>query len=58
MLALLQVVLMRSGDVSADSVLTHEEIGDLPRADEIGQLILKRYPGVHEEQNKDAHAHV
>ena len=57
MLALLQVVLRCSGDVSADSVLTREEIGDLPWTDEIRPLILKRYPGIPEEQNKDAHAH-
>ena len=57
MLALLLVMLMCSGGGSAYSVLTHEEIVDLLWADEIRPLILKRYPGLSEEQIKEAHAY-
>src|SRR5271165_3724997 len=57
MLGLLLVILMCSGGGSAYSVLTHEEIVDLLWADEIKPLILKRYPGLSEEQIKEAHAH-
>ena len=57
MLALLLVTLMCSSGVSAYSVLTHEEIVDLLWADEIRPLILKRYPGLSEEQIKEAHAY-
>jgi hypothetical protein len=57
MLALLLVTLMCSSGVSAYSVLTHEEIVDLLWADGIRPLILKRYPGLSEEQIKEAHAY-
>ncbi len=57
MLAVLLVTLLCSGGVSAYSVLTHEEIVDLLWADEIRPLILKRYPGLSEEQIKEAHAY-
>ncbi len=57
MLALVFVTLMGSGIVSAYSVLTHEEIVDLLWADQIKPLILKRYPGLSEEQIKEAHAY-
>src|SRR5208283_2666895 len=57
MLAVLLVMLMCSGGGSAYSVLTHEEIVDLLWADEIRPLILKRYPGLSEEQIKEAHAY-
>ena len=57
MLALLLVTLMCSGGVSAYSVLTHEEIVDLLWTDQIRPLILKRYPGLSEEQIKEAHAY-
>jgi hypothetical protein len=56
-LALVLVILMCSGAVSAYSVLTHEEIVDLLWADQISPLILKRYPGLSEEQLKEAHAY-
>ncbi|MGB8771049.1 MAG: zinc dependent phospholipase C family protein, partial [Candidatus Korobacteraceae bacterium] len=56
-LELLLVTLMCSGAVSAYSVLTHEEIVDLLWADQIRPLILKRYPGLSEEQLKEAHAY-
>lgn len=56
-LAVLLVTLMCSRGVSAYSVLTHEEIVDLLWADQIRPLILKRYPGLCEEQLKEAHAY-
>jgi hypothetical protein len=56
-LALWLVTLMLSSGGSAYSVLTHEEIVDLLWADQIRPLILKRYPGVSEEQIKEAHAY-
>jgi hypothetical protein len=42
---------------SAYSVLTHEEIVDLVWTDEIRPLLLKRYPGLTEEQIREAHAY-
>src|ERR1700674_5839169 len=55
--AFLLVVLMCSGGSSAYSVLTHEEIVDLVWTDEIRPLLLKRYPGLSEEQITEAHAY-
>ena len=55
--ASLLIVLMCSGGSSAYSVLTHEEIVDLLWADEIRPLLLKRYPGLSEDQIKEAHAY-
>jgi Zinc dependent phospholipase C len=54
---LLLVPLMCSGGLSAYSVLTHEEIVDLLWTDEIRPLLLKRYPGLSEDQIKEAHAY-
>jgi hypothetical protein len=51
------VVLMCSGGLSAYSVLTHEEIVDLVWTDEIQPLLIKRYPGLSEDQLKQAHAY-
>ena len=51
------MVLMCTGGSSAYSVLTHEEIVDLLWADEIRPLLLKRYPGLSEDQIKEAHAY-
>jgi hypothetical protein len=48
---------MCSGGMSAYSVLTHQEIVDLLWTDQIRPLILKRYPGLSEEQIKEAHAY-
>jgi hypothetical protein len=48
---------MCSGVLPAYSVLTHEEIVDLLWADEIRPLLLKRYPGLSEEQITEAHAY-
>jgi len=56
-LALLLVSLLCSGDLSAYSVLTHEEIVDLLWTDVIQPLLLKRYPGLSEDQLKEAHAY-
>jgi hypothetical protein len=55
--ALLLVVLLCSGVTSAYSVLTHEEIVDLLWTDEIQPLLLKRYPGLSEDQIREAHAY-
>jgi hypothetical protein len=55
--ALLLIVLMCSGGSFAYSVLTHEEIVDLLWTDEIRPLLLKRYPGLSEDQLKEAHAY-
>ena len=51
------IVLMGSGTSVAYSVLTHEEIVDLLWSDEIRPLLLKRYPGLSEDQIKEAHAY-
>ena len=51
------MLLMCSGGSSAYSVLTHEEIVDLLWTDEIRPLLLKRYPGLSEDQIKEAHAY-
>jgi len=48
---------MCGGGSSAYSVLTHEEIVDLLWTDEIQPLLLKRYPGLSEDQLKQAHAY-
>ena len=55
--ALFLVVLMCSGSLSAYSVLTHEEIVDLVWTDHIQPLLLKRYPGLSEDQIREAHAY-
>lgn len=56
-LALVLIVLMCRGRSFAYSVLTHEEIVDLVWSDEIRPLLLKRYPGLSEDQIKQAHAY-
>lgn len=56
-LVLLLVLAMCSGASFAYSVLTHEEIVDLLWSDEIRPLLLKRYPGLSEDQIKEAHAY-
>jgi len=55
--AVLLVVFMCSGSVSAYSVLTHEQIVDLLWTDEIQPLLLQRYPGLSEDQIREAHAY-
>src|SRR3981081_1322580 len=56
-LRVLLVVLICSPGLSAYSVLTHEEIVDLLWTDGIRPLLLKRYPGLSEDQIKEAHAY-
>src|ERR1700733_90929 len=51
------VVLLCSSVSSGYSVLTHEEIVDLLWTDEIRPLLLKRFPGLTEDQLKEAHAY-
>src|SRR6202521_3026712 len=55
--ALLLVVLWCSGGLSAYSVLTHEEIVDLLWTDKIQPLLLARYPGLSQDQIREAHAY-
>lgn len=52
----LLLALACGGVSSAYSVLTHEEIVDLLWTDEIQPLLLTRFPGLSEDQLKDAHA--
>ena len=54
---LVLVMLMCSGGSCAYSVLTHEEIVDLLWTDAIRPLLLKRFPGLSEDQIKEAHAY-
>jgi Zinc dependent phospholipase C len=54
---LLLLMVMCGGASFAYSVLTHEEIVDLLWLDEIRPLLLKRYPGLSEDQIKEAHAY-
>jgi Zinc dependent phospholipase C len=56
-LILFLVALMCTGSSSAYSVLTHEEIVDLVWTDAIRPVLLKRYPGLTEEQITEAHAY-
>jgi hypothetical protein len=51
------IVVMCSNRSPAYSVLTHEEIVDLLWLDEIRPLLLKRYPGLTDDQIKEAHAY-
>jgi len=54
---LMIVVLMCSGDLLAYSVLTHEEIVDLLWTSEIRPLLLQRFPGLTDDQIREAHAY-
>ena len=55
--ALLLVGIICSHSSLAYSVLTHEEIVDLLWADEIRPLLFKQYPGLTDDQIKEAHAY-
>ncbi|MGB9406805.1 MAG: zinc dependent phospholipase C family protein [Terracidiphilus sp.] len=55
--ALVFAVLFVSGTVFAYSVLTHEEIVDLAWKSEIRPLLIERFPGITEDQIKEAHAY-
>ena len=55
--AILFLLLMSSGNIFAYSVLTHEEIVDLLWISEIRPLLVQRFPGITEDQIKEAHAY-
>lgn len=55
--AIFLVLILCSGGAPAYSVLTHEEIVDLLWADEIRPLLLKRFPGLTDDQIKEAHSY-
>jgi len=55
--ATLLVVLICSSALFAYSVLTHEEIVDLAWTEQIRPLLLQRFPGLTEDQIKEAHAY-
>src|SRR6202035_1646276 len=55
--SLLLIVLMCNVGSAAYSVLTHEEIVDLLWTAEIQPLLLNRYPGLSEDQLREAHAY-
>src|SRR5512141_958792 len=55
--AIVLAVLICSDASSAYSVLTHEEIVDLLWTAEIRPLLLKRFPGLSEDQIREAHAY-
>ena len=57
LLAILLIVLICGDGSFAYSVLTHEEIVDLLWKGDIQPLLLKRYPGLSEDQLKEAHAY-
>lgn len=54
---ILLIVLISCGRSNGYSVLTHEEIVDLLWTAEIRPLLLKRYPGLSEDQIREAHAY-
>ena len=56
-LALIFIALMCRSSSFAYSVLTHEEIVDLLWTDEIRPLLFQRYPGLSDDQIKEAHAY-
>jgi hypothetical protein len=56
-LAILFAMLISGGHLQAYSVLTHEEIVDLLWIDQIRPLLLARYPGLTDDQIRDAHAY-
>jgi hypothetical protein len=55
--AVFLIMLVCTSGSYAYSVLTHEEIIDLVWTDEIRPLLLKRFPGLTEEQITEAHAY-
>jgi hypothetical protein len=55
--AVLLLILMCSGGSSGYSVLTHEEIVDLLWTSEIQSLLLKRFPGLSQDQFREVHAY-
>src|SRR3981081_4458738 len=57
LLIMVMVIVMCGAPSFAYSVLTHEEVVDLLWSDEIRPLLLKRYPGLSEDEIKQAHAY-
>src|SRR6266849_8448585 len=57
LVAVLFVMLLCTSNLSAYSVLTPEQIVDLLWTDELSPLLLKRFPGLTEEQLKLAHGY-
>ncbi len=57
LVCLLLVIFICHASSPAYSVLTHEEIVDLLWKDEIRPLLLKKYPGLTDDQIKEAHAY-
>jgi len=55
--ALLLLMLMSCSGVFAYSVLTHEEIVDLAWPDKIQPLLLTRFPGLTQDQIREAHSY-
>ena len=55
--ALVLIVLGWCGSLFAYSVLTHEEIVDLMWTEEIRPLLLQRFPGLSDDQIREAHAY-
>ncbi len=55
--ALVFALLFLGGIAFAYSVLTHEEIVDLAWKSEIRPLLIERFPGITEDQIKEAHAY-
>jgi hypothetical protein len=53
----LAMLLACGGGASAYSVLTHEEIVDLLWTERLRPLLLSRYPGLSDDQIKEAHAY-
>ena len=56
-LAILVILVVCNGGLSAYSVLTHMEIVDLLWTDQIRPLLLMRYPKLSEDQITEAHAY-
>ncbi len=51
------LLILMSSNANAYSVLTHEEIVDLLWTDEIKPVLLARFPGLTDDQLKEAHAY-
>src|SRR6478609_4315073 len=56
-LAIVLILLLSVASSHAYSVLTHEEIVDLLWIDQIRPLVLSRYPGLTDDQIREAHAY-
>src|SRR4051794_26796995 len=56
-LAVLIVLLIGCGTSHAYSVLTHEELVDLLWNDHLRPMIMARYPGLTDDQIREAHAY-